>query len=164
VPTITLTAGGTGVSTLTISSVGAALGNYVVSVNATSGGVLHQILVSVNIVDFSVTSGSSTLSILAGRTNSTTVRITGINSFNNTVTLTGTWNPVTLNGPSFLFAPVNVTVTKIGSVNSTLTISTSPCTHAANYTLTITATAIMPAGNHDHPTILNITSRGAVAE
>jgi len=59
----------------------AALGNYVVSVNATSGGVLHQILVSVNIVDFSVTSGSSTLTILAGRTNSTTVRNYWIQQF-----------------------------------------------------------------------------------
>src|SRR3989449_753764 len=163
VPTITLTAGGTGVSTLTISSVGAALGNYVVSVNATSGGVLHQILVSVNIVDFSVTSGSSTLTMLAGKTNSTTVRITGINSFNNTVTLTGTWNPVTLNGPSFLFAPVNVTATKIGSVNSTLTISTSPFTLAGNYTLTITATSITPGGNLVHEIALTIFVRGDFA-
>ncbi|TMI60902.1 hypothetical protein E6H16_07445 [Candidatus Bathyarchaeota archaeon] len=163
VPTISLTAGGTGVSTLTISSVGAALGNYVVTVNATSGGVLHQILVSVNIVDFSVTSGSSTLTMLAGRTNSTTVRITGINSFNNTVTLTGSWNPVTLNGPSFLFAPVNVTATKIGSVNSTLTISTSPFTLAGNYTLTITATSITPGGNLIHEITLTIFVRGDFA-
>src|SRR2546428_11094468 len=163
VPTISLTAGGTGVSTLTISSVGAALGNYVVTVNATSGGVLHQILVSVNIVDFSVASGSSTLTMLAGRTNSTSVRSTGINSFNNTVPLTGSGNPVTLNGPSFLFAPVNVTATKIGSVNSTLTISTSPFPLASNYTLTVTATSITPGGNLIHEITLTIFVRGDFA-
>src|SRR2546425_6409495 len=162
--TVTLTGGKSANSTLTVSiSSNTPIGNYIVSVNATSGGVLHQILVSVNIVDFSVTSGSSTLTMLAGRTNSTTVRITGINSFNNTVTLTGTWNPVTLNGPSLLFAPVNVTATKIGSVNSTLTISTSPFTLAVNYTLTITATSITPGGNLVHEIALTIFVRGDFA-
>src|SRR5207245_3190733 len=108
-------------------------------------------------------SGFSTLTMFAGRANSTTVRITGINSFNNTVTLTGSWNPVTLNGPSFIFTPVNVTATKIGSVNSTLTISTSPFTLAGNYTLTITATSITPGGNLIHEIALTIFVRGDFA-
>src|SRR2546430_16653735 len=101
--------------------------------------------------------------MLAVSTNSTTVRFTGINSFNNPVPLTVTWNPVTRNGPSLLFAPVNVTATKIGSVNSTLTISTSPFTLAGNYTLTITATSITPGGNLIHEITLTIFVRGDFA-
>src|SRR5437899_11540936 len=101
--------------------------------------------------------------MLAGTTNSTTVRTTGINSLKNTVKLTGTWNPGALNGPSFLFAPVHVTATKIGSVTSTLTISTSSFTLAGNYTLTITATSITPGGNLIHEIALTIFVRGDCA-
>src|SRR5207249_8385010 len=84
--TLSLTSGGSSSAILTVY--GTTVGNYTVTITATSGPLMHKITVAVNVVDFQVSAGPVTpSSILVGSLGSSTITVTGLNGFTGIVAL-----------------------------------------------------------------------------
>src|SRR6059058_4437807 len=78
--TLSLTSGGSSSAILTVYST--TVGNYTVTITATSGPLMHKITIAVNVVDFQVSAGPVTpSSILVGSLGSSTITLTGLNPF-----------------------------------------------------------------------------------
>jgi hypothetical protein len=120
--------GGSGIATLTFSS--STAGNYTVTVTGSNGNLTHTVMVNVQVVDFTVTTTPTTITILAGSTGNSVVTIAALNRFNGTVTLSLT--------PSTGLTATAVPNSVAGSGSSTVSMSAWT---AGNYTVTVQATS-----------------------
>jgi len=128
-----LSAGGSTSSTMTVTS--ASSGSYSVSVTASNGRLSHSTSLSVNVVDFSILSDQSSLSLVPGTSGTSTITLTSLGGLLGTIALAPSVSP---SGPAVSMNPVAVTLISGGIVTSTLTVSTQLTTPIANYTVIIT--------------------------
>ncbi len=148
---VTLTAGGSGASTLSVSLNGGPFGTYQVTVTGTSGGLTHSTVVFVNVTAspcFGMTAIPNDIFFLAGQTVTSTITVTSLGGFTGTIVLSAT-------SPAGLTTSLNPTsVVSFGT--STLTISSTSSTPPGNYTLTVTGTS----GTQTQFVIVNVTVLG----
>jgi hypothetical protein len=132
---VTLSSGGSGSSTLTVSST--IIGTYSVNVTGTSGGLSHWTVVTVNVgalPDFSISGIPASFWMQSGSSPTSTIQLTSLNSFNGTVSLSAKTVPAGLKAN---LSSSSLNLSAGGSATSNLTFSS---TAPANYTVTITAT------------------------
>src|SRR2546428_756428 len=83
---VSLSSGGSGSAILTVY--GTSSGSYTVTITATSGPLRHNIIISVNVVDFQISAGSVTpASVNVGSRGNATITVTGVNGFTGIVAL-----------------------------------------------------------------------------
>jgi hypothetical protein len=134
---ITLSAGGSGTSTLTVATTSSTLvGSYAVTVNATSGTRWHTVSLTVNVVDFALTANPVNLSIARGSSGTSTISANAINGFPGTVNLTSASTP---SGLTLSIGPPRINCVPCGG-SSTLTISTTSTTPTGLYNVNVTGT------------------------
>ncbi|HXZ41206.1 MAG TPA: hypothetical protein VEG68_10740 [Terriglobales bacterium] len=128
-------------STLTVQTTSTTPGGtYTLTITGTSGSLIHTASVTlvVKAPDFSITSGTSLLSIKPGATAKYGLTLTPLTGFKGSVTLTVSGLPSNSSG-AFSVSPVTVTYPKASK--STLSVSTTTSVPAGTYTLTITGTS-----------------------
>ncbi len=106
-------------STLAVSS---PLGQFGVTVTATSGSASHSTLVAVSGPDFSVSPSSMSLSINQGSSATINVTLASVNAFSGSVALSAT---ISSGGPSVSFSPASVQVPASGSSTAMLIVTAS---------------------------------------
>jgi hypothetical protein len=144
---VTLTAGGSSNSTLTISTTTATPpGNYSITVTGSSGTVSHSVVVSVQIFDFSI-SNSGAITIVQGSSGSNTISITLLGGPSSSVDLSCTGGLPS--GALCSFSPNP----GLPTFTSTLTISTSPSAATGSYTILVSGTG----GGETHSTQFILT-------
>ena len=120
--------GGSGTATLTFSS--NTVGNYTVTINSSNGTLTRSITLTVQVVDFAIAAGPSTVTIMAGATGNSTVTITALNRFGGTVNLTLTHSM----GLTATIVPSSIA----GSGSTTMSAGAST---SGDYSVTIKATS-----------------------
>ena len=120
--------GGSGTATLTFSS--NTVGNYTLTINSSNGTLTHSVTLNIQVVDFAIAAGPSTVTIMAGATGNSTVTITALNRFGGTVNLT-------LTHPMGLTATI-VPSSIAGSGSTTMSAGAST---SGDYSVTIKATS-----------------------
>ncbi len=144
---VSLTAGGSGNSTLTVSAANATPpGSYSVTVTGTAGSLSHSITVNVQIFDFSI-SNSGGITVDQGSSGSTTITVTLLGGPALSVNLSCTGGLPS--GTSCSFNPASGLPTFTGS----LTINTSTTTASGSYTITVSASG----GGQTHTTQFTLT-------
>ena len=103
----------------------------------------HSVTVSVEVSqpsqpDFYISANPSGLAVTPGSSATSTISLTSLAGFANTVNLVVS---VTPNGPSALLNPASVSLTSGGTGTSTLTVSTASTTPTGSYTITVSATS-----------------------
>jgi len=103
----------------------------------------HSVTVSVEVSqpsqpDFYISANPSGLAVTPGSSATSTISLTSLAGFANTVNLVAS---VTPNGPSALLNPASVSLTSGGTGTSTLTVSTASTTPTGSYTITVSATS-----------------------
>ena len=160
---IVLTAGGTGMFTLTISTTASTtLGTYTVRVTGTASSagphsVTPDLTVTVTppAADFSFTPAPGGIMVPAGATGTSTISLTGVNGFSGTVLLTvvsGLPNgaKATFSNPN----PVPLTAT----ATSTLTVTTDALlTLPGSYTITVMGVGTSGTFTPSHTTTVSLT-------
>src|SRR5882762_1828417 len=109
-------------------------GTYTVTVTASSGSLSHTVTITVTVVDFSIASTTS-VEVNHGSAVTTSIVLTSLNGFANTVLLTNSTSP--LPGILVNLSTRSITLTPGGSGSSILTVLAST---VGNYTITITGT------------------------
>jgi len=109
-------------------------GTYTVTVTASSGSLSHTVTITVTVVDFSIASTTS-VEVNHGSAVTTSIVLTSLNGFANTVLLTNSTSP--LPGILVNLSTRSITLTPGGSGLSILTVFGST---VGNYTITITGT------------------------
>jgi uncharacterized membrane protein len=131
------------------------LGNFLLSVNGTSGSLSHTdvILVTVSPPDFDLFAHPSNLTILAGSSKTSTITISSLGSFSGTVSLTtSTYGSI---NPSI--QPTNVTLSPtVQSANATLTVQVPKGTAPAPY-YNVVVTGASNSLNHSVYLPINVT-------
>lgn len=136
---VSITGPGAGSSVLTISTNRhAQQGTYVLTLDATSGSLSSQILLTLNIGtasgDFSLSATPSSQTVTQGTGTSYSVSVTGSGGFSSSVDFSASGLP---NGANASFSPSSVS----GSGSTTMNVTTSSDTPAGTYILTITGTS-----------------------
>ncbi len=171
--TITLTAGGTGSATLSVTAgTSLANGTYTATVSIP---VSRTVVRSVSIAvvepgDFRIAASPARLSIVGGGSDTSTITITSVNGFTGTVTLAT--SGIARGGPAVSLGASSFTLAAGGSATTTLTVATavgtvgtftvvltgtsSPLKHSQTVGLTIVATADFVI--HDTPGTLEFVA------
>jgi hypothetical protein len=127
--------GSTGTSTLTVTTSGTTLAaNSTLTITATNGTLSHALQVGLSVTDFNIAVSPATQTTVAGGSTTYTVTTTAVNGFTGTVTPTVTGLPA---GTTASFSPGTIS----GAGTSTMTVTTSSSTPAANSTLTVAGTS-----------------------
>ncbi|TMI20095.1 hypothetical protein E6H36_13210, partial [Candidatus Bathyarchaeota archaeon] len=120
-------------------------GSYLVTTTATSSMVTHTSTVLVNIPDFKITAGQTSISTVVSATASSTITLTPIGGFTGTVNLALSTSPpagilcwlsttsITASGTSVL----NCSGTAVGAYNVTVTGTSGSMTHFASVTYNV---------------------------
>ena len=133
---------GTGTSSMTVTiSAGTTAGTYPITVTGTSGNLSHSTTVNVNVQDFTISAGPSTLTVTAGGSAISTVTVSALNGFTGTAVVRASSSWATFN-PSSVAAP--------GATIMTVTIPAG--TAAGAYPITVTGTS----GGLSHSTTVNV--------
>jgi len=90
---------------------------------------------------FRITSSPSSLRVVQGFSNMSTVAVTSVNSFAGIVDLSTTVSPVLPVGPAPVLNPTSLTLPADQTQFSTLTVSTSSSTPGGNYIVNVTGTS-----------------------
>src|SRR5438046_3135027 len=131
--TLSLTSGGSSSAILTVYST--TVGNYTVTITATSGPLMHKITIAVNVVDFQVSAGPVTpSSILVGSLGSSTITLPVLNGSTGIVALSAP--PST---PSGLTCSLSLTRLTLPH-SPTTSVLTCRATAPADYIVTVTGT------------------------
>jgi subtilase family serine protease len=144
---LTVSSGGSASSTLSITvPSGTTPGSYTVVVTGTSGSLTHSTTVTVTVLttDFSLSASPSTLTIRAGSSGSSTIKVTPLNGFGNPVALSASYPSgwtVTLNPSS-----------GTPSFSSTLKITVPSGARTGTYTVRVTGTS----GSLTHSTSVTV--------
>jgi plastocyanin len=140
---VTISTGGSGTSTLTISTSTTPPGFYTATINGMSGSTTNTttVNITVTIPDFNIRTSPPNLSITQGSTSTVTITIASLSGFKGTLTLTGS---VSQPGPAVSFSPASVTLSSGGVVTSNMTVSAAGGTYnsvaTGSYPVTITVT------------------------
>lgn len=146
--TVTPPTNGSVNSTLTIEAdKDAVLGNYEITVKATSGSLEHDVTISVRIIespvlpgpDFSIAAYPTSLTIEQGDNQSVTIRLTSLEDFTGAVSLT--ISSVSIPNVTLSLNPIHVNLSSNGSANSTLTVNVSIEAVPSEHEITITGTS-----------------------
>ena len=139
---VILSPGGTGTTTLTVSTISSTpAGTYSASVSGISGSLSHSVTISVIVVlppDFLLASSPSSINIPAGSSGSVTLTLTSLNSFTGSFALTAT--PPS-SGFGLSFSPTSVALASGAQASSSLTISPSNSVSAGTYTVSLAGTS-----------------------
>ncbi|MFI5303586.1 MAG: beta strand repeat-containing protein [Nitrospiria bacterium] len=133
-----------------ISSSTTTAGNYTMTVTATGGGITHQALFILGVIDYSLGLSSSTGSVAPGFSTTTTVIVTSLNGYSLTVGLNCTTSNAAVGCG---VTPPTVTPVANGSATSILTVTTNASTPPANYVVTITGLG----DGISHQTVYNLS-------
>lgn len=129
---------GAGTSTLSLKVASTvAVGNYVITLTGTSGGVAHtaKIALAVTIAPgFSITASPTSISLAQGASGSASVSTAVVGGFNAAIAFTASGAPA---GVTLAFSPTSVT----GANTSTLSISVGSSVAVGTYTVTVTGTS-----------------------
>lgn len=131
----------------------AALGNYSLIINGTSGILRHMVSINLAVLpvpDFSISASPDSLIIIRGSSNTSTVTVMSLNGFDKPVNLSVSGLSIGVNATLNL---TTVTPPSGGSVASILTISVSNEAALGNLTLTVTGTS----GSLNHSVLINLT-------
>jgi ethanolamine utilization microcompartment shell protein EutS len=170
---VTLSRGGTGRSTLSVST--ATAGNYTAMVIATSGSLSRNITVRVQVVDFAITARPTSVIVKAGTPGSSTVTIASLNRFTGAVALNssipsgltcGALSPGSISGGSGS-ATVSCGANAVGNYTLIVTGSSGSLVHAVSITIRVTdfgiagnpSSVIVPVGSNS-TSIITLTSLG----
>ncbi len=127
--------GSTGSSTLTVTTSGSTpAANSTLTITATNGTLSHTAQGTLSVLDFTIAVTPATQTVVAGGSTAYTVTTTALNGFSGTVTPTVAGLPA---GTTASFSPAVIT----GAGTSTMTVTTSSGTPAANSTLAVTGTS-----------------------
>jgi uncharacterized membrane protein len=165
--------GGSGTATLTVN--GAAWGNYTAKVNSSSGGLAHNITITVQVVDFAITASPTSVVVKAGTLGTPTVTITSLNRFTGAVTLSnsvspgltcGVLSPGSISGGSGS-ATVSCAAITVGNYTLIVTGSSGTLVHSVSVTIRVTdfgitgnpTSLVVPVGSNSTSVIL-LTSLG----
>jgi len=157
--TVTVSASGMNSSTLSVTTASSDTGDYAVTVTGTSGNLSRSMILSVDIVDFSIVANPSSLAIPIGSSRQSTLTLAGINGFSGSIGLTANVSPTSLTGglslsdPTASLSASNVALTAGGTAAVTLTVSASLLTTPGTYAVSVSATS----GGLTHTTVVNIT-------
>ncbi len=153
---VTVSSGGSGTSTMTVSTSSTPPGVYTAKINGTSGSTVNTttINITVTIPDFTISPSLSILSLAQGSTTTATITLSSLSGFKGTLTLRGAISP---SGPTVTFSPASVMLASGGTVTSIITASAmggagSPVS-TGTYTLTVTVTN----GTLTHTTTVMVT-------
>jgi hypothetical protein len=125
-------------STMTITVGGTATGNYTITVTGTGASATHSTTLSLTVTappppDFSMSANPSSLTIVQGSNESSTIGTAVTNGAAQTVSLSASGAPA---GTTAAFNPTSVTAGN----SSTMTVSVGASTAPGNYTFTVTGT------------------------
>ena len=128
--------GGSGSSTLSVATAGAATGTYTLTITGASGGLTHSTTVKLVVgqPNFAIAATPASITVTRGSNATYTVAITSSGGFSGAVNLSVTGLPKR-SLATFSPNPVN------GSGNSTLTVTTSRKVSAGTFHLTIQGTS-----------------------
>src|SRR5206468_1505052 len=115
-----------------LSVSGSQTGIYSVSLNATSGSIIHSITTTVKVQDFGLSSAGS-IQVSVGSTGSATVNVTSLGGFAGIISIS---NSTSSSGLHDALSPQTLSLTSGGSSFGILTVYS---TTVGNYTVTITA-------------------------
>jgi hypothetical protein len=152
---VTLTAGGSGSSTLNVTaSLNTSPATYTVNVTGTSGSLSHSTTISVTVTqaprpDFSMSASPTSLTIIQGSSGISTISLNSVNGFSGPITLSSVVPPA---GPSTSLNPASLTLSPGGSGSSTLNVTTGGAA-PGTYSVNITATT----GSIAHSTSVTVT-------
>ena len=133
--TVNLPAGGTGISTATVTTYpNTRLGTYYFYLYGNSSVGVHSITLTLQVGDFALSASPASLSVAKGSTISSTITVTSLNGYW-TLNVTGAASGQNV---SVHISPSNATVVPGAPQNSTILIDTSNVSTAANFTLTVT--------------------------
>jgi regulation of enolase protein 1 (concanavalin A-like superfamily) len=139
---------GKGSSTLTIdTSTSTPAGTYTLTITGTSASLQHTTTFSLTVnpaPDFSLSASPGSLTVVQGNNGTSTITETDLNGFNGSVTLSASGLP---NGVTAVFSPNPTTST------STLTLTASSTATTGTATVTITGTS----GSLQHTTTVSLT-------
>ena len=144
-------------STLTIAtSASTPLGNYTVTVRGESGTLSHFVTINIRVVDFTISSATSSLSIIQGTSGTTTITVASLGGFTSAVGLSSMVFP---SGLRTQFSPHQVSVSPSEQGVSTLKVSVPRMAATGNYTVTVTGIS----GSLSHSVIIIVTVMPRVA-
>ena len=161
---VSLTPGGTNTATLNVTTFSSTpLQAYTVNVTGKSGSLEHFVLVTVNVVDFSITPSETSISISYATASFGTSDLTlgSLNGFGGNVTLTTSISPVTTNGPIAVLnnstetglSSVIVKVVAGGTGTGTLNVTITAATPGGVYSVTV----IGSSGGLTHSVLVGVT-------
>ena len=134
-PSVTLSPGGAGSSTLSVVSPYA--GFFTVEVDASFGNINHSVFVGFNVNGFALRANPSGAGISPGSSTSSQITATSLNGFAGKVSLVATVSPP---GPTITVLPSSILLTPGSIGTSTLSVSTAGSTASGQYTVTATGT------------------------
>ncbi len=140
-------AGGTGSASLILNSNSATAGNYLLTITGSNGPTVHTSSVRLHVVDFSISSSPSTLTLSARQISNVTLNVTPLNGFSQPVVFTVSGVPF---GVSATLIPANL---QPGGGTSTLTLTVSKNPLLGTFNLVVTATS----GSVVHTTTIVLT-------
>jgi hypothetical protein len=123
-------------------------GTYTLTVPSTSGGQTHNVTVTLQVTDFSLSASPSSLTVTQGNNGTSTITVNPINGFGDSVALTASGLP---SGVTASFNPSSTTST------STLTLTASSTAATGPATVTVTGTD----GTLAHTTTISLTVQAA---
>jgi uncharacterized membrane protein len=97
--------------------------------------------VIVHVLDFGLSASPSSMTILKGSNQTSTITVASLNRFQGTVQLSATISPIVSKGPTVSLSTASLSISPGGSGTSTLTVYTSFSTPKGTYTVTVTATS-----------------------
>jgi subtilisin family serine protease len=123
---------GSGISTLTLTAFTTASGRYPITVQATSGSLVHTVTVTLDLnpPDFTLSASLSSVSVTVGGSATTTFAVSALSGFGGVVNLTSSGLPL---GVTAAFSPASVT----GTGASILTLSAAASTSPGNYAISV---------------------------
>lgn len=151
--TVTLASAGTVSFTLSVATTTSTTkGAYTITVTGLAGstsnapGATHSVTLTLTVVapDFTIASNPTSLTVAQGTSQTLTITLTSLNTFQGNVNLTAIVLPV---GPSLSLNPKTVTLSSGSTATSTLTVSTASAgaysspTPTGSYTVTVNATS-----------------------
>jgi len=150
------TTGNLATLTVTVSPTETA-GSYVFTVTGTGESLTRTATATLVIQkpDFSISASPSALTIKAGASGSSTIKVTSLNGFSGTVSLAAASVPT---GLGATLTPTSVVFTSGGSLTSTLKVTVPLGTKAGTYTITVTGKSGLLS--HTATVTIKVTSNG----
>ena len=147
VSVVLLAGGAIDVSLNVTTTTATPLQTFTINVTETGGILQQSFFVPVNVVDFSITASTTSLSFVPGSFGTSTIGLNSLNGFEGNVTLGVAVSPLVANGPVATLTNSSLTGTSVivalagggNAVTGTLTVTTTASTPLQAYTINVTA-------------------------